>query len=318
MRTRPTRPSCVHWVAERLIPYGCGRRNQRKVKGAVVTKEIGRLRSLLFAPAVRPDFVARLSERGADAVVIDCEDATPAGSKATGRANARELAPTLAASCAVMVRINPPATEWFAADVAEGLCVDLAAVVVPKVETIEGLDTVCRALAAAGLADIGILAGLETALGVAEARPLLAHPQVVAAYFGAEDFIADMGGVRTASNLEVAYARSAVALAGRLSGVPVLDQVVTDFRDDERFVQEAREARSFGYAGKLCIHPGQVALANAAFIPSASEVDRATRLLAAYESASRLGVAAIDFEGQMVDEPLAAQARRVLDLAANG
>jgi citrate lyase subunit beta/citryl-CoA lyase len=259
--------------------------------------------------------VARLSERGADAVVIDCEDATPADAKAVGRATARELSPVLAASCKVTVRINPPSTQWFEDDVRDGLSLQLAAVVVPKVETIAGLDHVCRSLAAAGLADLGIIAGIETALGVADSRPLLAHPQVIAAYFGAEDFIADMGGVRTASNLEVVAARSTVALAGRLAGVPVLDQVVTDFRDDERFSREAAEARAFGYAGKLCIHPGQVALANTAFVPSAAEVDRAKRLLAAYESASARGVAAIDFEGQMVDEPLAAQARRVLDLA---
>ena len=72
----------------------------------------------------------------------------------------------------------------------------------------------------------------------------------------------------------------------RLAGVPVLDQVVTDFRDDDRFGREAAEARALGYAGKLCIHPGQVALATAAFVPSAAEVDRATRLLAAYAAAS--------------------------------
>lgn len=270
---------------------------------------------MLFAPAVRPDFVARLGERGADTVVIDCEDATPPDKKADGRRTVRELAPVLAATCTVIARVNPPATEWFEADVSEGLCPELSAVIVPKVETLQALDEVCRALAAAGLADLGVVAGIETALGVADSRMLLSHPQVIAAYFGAEDFIADMGGVRTASNLEVIYARSAVALAGRLAGVPVLDQVVTDFRDDERFSREAAEARALGYAGKLCIHPGQVALANTAFVPSAAEVDRAKRLLAAYAAASARGVAAIDFEGQMVDEPLAAQARRVLDLA---
>ncbi|MFZ9628387.1 MAG: HpcH/HpaI aldolase/citrate lyase family protein [Ilumatobacteraceae bacterium] len=281
-----------------------------------MTTSIRRLRSMLFAPAVRPDFVARLGERGADVVVIDCEDATPADAKGTARRTCRDLAPALAATCTVTVRINPPTTEWFEADVRDGLCPELSAVVVPKVETIEGLETVCRALADAGLAHLGVVAGLETALGVAESRALLAHPQVVAGYFGAEDFIADMGGVRTPSNHEVLYARSAVALAGRLAGVPVLDQVVTDFRDDSRFTHEAAEARALGYSGKLCIHPGQVALANSSFVPSAAEVDRATRLLAAYAAASARGVAAIDFEGQMVDEPLAAQARRVLDLAA--
>ena len=94
--------------------------------------------------------------------------------------------------------------------------------------------------------------------------------------------------------------------------MPTLDQVVTDFRNDERFVEECADARALGYAGKLCIHPGQVALANVAFTPTAEEIDRARRLLTAYERACAGGVAAIDFEGQMVDEPLAAQARRIL------
>jgi len=264
---------------------------------------------------VRPDFLAKLPGRGADAVVIDCEDATPANAKAEGRANARQYAPGLADQCEVTVRVNPPATEWFADDVRDGLVPELAAVVVPKIETLDDMETVAGALDAAGLTELGVVAGIETALGVADARRLLAHPRIIAAYFGAEDFIADMGGVRTESNAEVAYARGAVALAGRLGGVPVLDQVVTDFRDDERFRRETAEARAMGYAGKLCIHPGQVALANAGFTPTEAEVDRARRVLAAYEEANARGVAAIDFDGQMVDEPLAAQARRLLAVA---
>lgn len=276
----------------------------------------GRLRSLLFAPAVRPDFVEKLPSRGADAVVIDCEDATPANAKPEGRANARSLAPGLtAAGCQVYVRVNAQPTEWFADDVRHGLSPELAGVVVPKVESVAGLDVVSEALDAAGHTDLGVLAGIETALGVADARWLLAHPRVIAAYFGAEDFIADMGGVRTDGNGEVAFARAAVAVAGRLAGVPVLDQIVADFRNGDRFEREAGEARAMGYGGKLCIHPGQVELANRAFIPSATELERARRLLEAYESASAAGLAAIDFEGQMVDEPLAAQARRVIELA---
>ena len=279
-------------------------------------RSVPRLRSLLFAPAVRPDFVERLGERGADAVVIDCEDATPANAKAEGRANAARLAPVLAASGVVVtVRVNAQPTEWFVDDVREGLSDALVAVVVPKVESLAGLDAVDAALSAAGFDDLGVIAGLETALGVADSRQLLAHPRVVAGYFGAEDFIADMGGVRTASNDEVATARSMVALAGRLAGVPVLDQVVTDFGDLDRFRAESASARALGYSGKLCIHPGQVAVANEGFVPSEAEVARARALLAAYEEASARGVAAIDFEGQMVDQPLAAQARRVIALA---
>ena len=277
--------------------------------------EIGRLRSLLFAPAVRPDFIAKLPERGADAVVVDCEDATPAGAKDLARQHVREHVPALAQQCKVTVRVNAVASEWFADDINDGVVPEVAAIVVPKIDSVDALNTVSAALEANGLGHIGVIAGIETALGVADARLLLAHERVVAAYFGAEDFIADMGGIRTAFNEEVLYARSAVALAARLGGVPLLDQVVTDFRDDDRFIAECAQARAIGYSGKLCIHPGQVALANAAFIPSADEVDRAQRLLEVYENATSEGLAAIDFEGQMVDEPLAVQARRIIATA---
>ncbi len=274
------------------------------------------MRSLLFVPAVRPDFIAKLPQRGADAVVIDCEDATPANAKAEARVNARELTPDLVEQgCAVVVRINAVDTEWFADDVAQALLPTLAAVIVPKAESVEGLDRVASALAAAGLPNLGVLAGIETALGVADARSVLGHPMVVAGYFGAEDFIADIGGVRTPGNAEVAYARSAVALAARLARVPLLDQIVSDFRDSRRFAYEAAEARALGYSGKLCIHPNQVDLANSAWTPTEAEIDRARRLVAAYEEASARGIAAIDFEGHMVDEPLATQARRILTLA---
>jgi citrate lyase subunit beta / citryl-CoA lyase len=277
-------------------------------------QSIGRLRSLLFAPAVRPDLLAKMPGTGADGIVIDCEDATPSGAKDQGRANARRVAPTLTGT-AVFVRVNAVPTPWFADDVSQGLDPGLAGVVVPKVEDGAQLDVAADALRAAGLGHLGLVAGLETGLGVADARTLLAHRAVVAGYFGAEDFIADLGGVRTASNAEVLYARSHVALAGRLAGVPTLDQIVADFRNADAFVAEAAEARALGFKGKLCIHPGQVALANRAFVPSAAEVDRARRLLAAYEESTAVGVAAIDFEGQMVDEPLAAQARQVLAAA---
>ncbi|MEZ5343875.1 MAG: CoA ester lyase [Acidimicrobiales bacterium] len=274
---------------------------------------ITKLRSLLFMPAVRPEMVAKGPRSGADGMVIDCEDATPANAKAEGRRLALELAPGLSGEpILVFVRVNAVPTEWFADDIAHGLDASLDGVVVPVVETTAQLDEAAAALAAAGLSHLGIIAGIETALGVADCRELLAHRAVVGGYFGAEDFIADMGGIRTESNVEVAYARGRVALAGRLAGVPVLDQIVANFKDDDRLHRENAEARAMGYAGKLCIHPQQVAIANADFMPSAAEVDRATRLLAAYDDATAAGIAAIAFEGQMVDEPLAAQARQII------
>jgi citrate lyase subunit beta/citryl-CoA lyase len=99
--------------------------------------------------------------------------------------------------------------------------------------------------------------------------------------------------------------------------VQAIDQVVTTFGDDEHFLADAAQGRALGYGGKLCIHPAQVPLANRAFSPSPEEIDHARRLLAAYEAATARGVAAIDFEGQMVDEPLARHARAILAAAGD-
>lgn len=281
-----------------------------------MVRPISRVRSVLFAPAVRPDVLAKLADRGADVVVIDCEDATPPGAKVEARQHARQFGSEVAASgTQALVRVNPVASEWFDDDIRDALSPGLAGIVVPKIERVTDLDRIAEALDAAGHADLGVVAGLETALGVVDARLLLGHDRVIAAYFGAEDFIADMGGRRTIGNAEVHFARSAAVLAGRLAGVPMIDQVVTDFRNDDAFAVEAAEARDLGYRGKLCIHPRQVQLAHDAFTPTPDEVDRARRLIAAHAAASADGRAAIDFEGQMVDAPVVAQARQLIELA---
>ena len=270
-----------------------------------------RLRSLLFAPAVRPDLLRKMPRTDADAIVIDLEDATPPDAKDAGRVEMRSAVADLAGQLPILVRVNDDTTPWHDDDLDSLPTEGLAGIVVPKIETIAGLDSLAARLNDRGL-DMPVIGGVETALGVADARPLLAHDVVSAAYFGAEDFIADLGGVRTVSNDEVAYARAQVALAGRLADVTVIDQIVADFTDDDRCRRECLQARAMGYGGKLCIHPSQVAIANEAFLPSSEEIDRARRLLEAYDDAKAQGVASVAFEGQMVDEPVARQARRVL------
>ncbi len=272
-----------------------------------------RIRSLLFAPAVRPDLVRKMPAVSADAVVIDCEDATPVAAKDSARIDASALAIEIGGQVPTFIRVNDVDTPWFSDDIAS-LPDTVAGIVLPKVETTAGLEFAAESLATAGLSDLPVIAGIETALGIADARTLLQHPLISGAYFGAEDFVADMGGIRSADNHEVHHARSVVALAGRLAEVPVIDQIVADFHDDERCRTECEQARAMGYSGKLCIHPAQVAIANSAFTPSPEELDHARRLVSAYEDASARGLAAIDFEGHMVDEPVANQARNLLRL----
>ena len=202
-----------------------------------------RWRSMLFVPGHRPDLAAKATRSSPDVVVLDLEDAVPPTTKAEARPAVAEAAAALRGRVPVCVRVNPPGTPWFADDVA-ALPEGLAAVVVPKWEA---------------PVDVGapVVAGLESVAGVADVRTLLGPP-VVACYFGAEDFVADLGGVRTRGNTEVLYARSAVGIAARLAGVPALDMVTLDYGDGDRFTEEAAGARALGYAGKLCIHPAQV------------------------------------------------------------
>lgn len=274
-----------------------------------------RLRSLLFAPASRPDMCAKLPRSDPDGVVLDLEDAVALSAKAEARSQARAAAVDLRRlhpELALFARVNPPGSEWFADDVAQGLAAELTGVVVPKLESAAQVNVVQQALTKVGRDQLLLLAGIETAAGVAQVADVLEHPRVHIAYFGAEDFITDMGGVRTDNGLEVLYARSEVALAARLAGVPVLDQVVTAFGDDERFLADAAVGRSIGYSGKLCIHPAQVPLANQSFSPSPEERERARALLAVWREALARGEASVAFEGQMVDEPLARRARALL------
>jgi citrate lyase subunit beta / citryl-CoA lyase len=268
------------------------------------------IRSLLFAGATRADLVAKLPTVGADAVVIDLEDAVPEAEKDAARAALPALVES-ADGAQVMVRVNAAATRWFEADVEAVAALTVFGIVLPKVEHPEDLAGVSDHLGEA----VEVVAGIESARGVADVDELLGTG-ATAAYFGAEDYIADLGGRRTYDGHEVLYARSRVALAARLAGVPSLDQVVVDFRDDGVFASDAELGRAIGYRGKLCIHPRQVEIANRVFGASPEEVERAQALLAAWEQGKAAGVAAISFEGAMVDGPAVRMALDTLERAS--
>lgn len=267
-----------------------------------------RWRSALFVPGNRPDLATKAARSGADVVVLDLEDAVPPDSKAEARSLVHEAARALAGIIPVAVRVNPPGTAWFAEDAA-ALPEDLQAVVVPKLESAAQLDEVAAAVGRRPL-----LAGIETVRGVVDAREVLRHP-VVACYFGAEDYVVDLGGVRTEGNAEVAWARSWVAVCARLGGMAALDLVTLQYGDADRFTREALEAKALGYAGKLCIHPAQVPLANAAFAPSPESILWAQRVVAAFDES---GGVTVGVAGEMVDEVVAARARGILDEVGEG
>lgn len=278
---------------------------------------LSRIRSVLVAPANREDMVSKLPRSKPDAVILDLEDAVAPGAKNAARALARDGAQRLSAEhpeMSVFIRVNGVGTPWFYDDIATVAYPELSAVVIPKLESLGDVETAADSLAQTGCAEVPIFAGIETAAGVMAVEALLVPP-VELVYFGAEDFVADMSGARTVGNHEVLYARSRVALAARVKGVWPIDQVVVAYSDEQRFISDATEGRNLGFGGKVCIHPSQVGLANRVFFPSAEEVTRARRMLESYEQASENGISAIAFEGRMIDEPMARQARSILKVA---
>ena len=269
-------------------------------------RTLTRARSLLFMPATRADMIAKIPRIGPDVAVADLEDAVGAADKERARAIAAAAIDALGDSpVTVLIRVNAIGTPWFDGDVAAAAGCAAAGIVVPKLATPQELGHVRQTLAEHSWSDAVLVAGLETALGVADARALLSHG-VSAVYFGAEDYIADIGGRRTRAGAEVLYARSRVALAAHLAGLPALDQVVTDLADDEHFLADAAGGRDLGYQGKMCIHPRQVPLAHQVFTPTPAELAHAREVVAAAES----GVAVVD--GQMTDEAHVRMARTTL------
>jgi citrate lyase subunit beta / citryl-CoA lyase len=278
-----------------------------------------RLRSTLFAPANRPDLVSKTPRSGPDAVIIDLEDGTPAAAKVSARGQGASAAKNLSVdgySGLIMLRVNSPGTEWFEDDLEAYAAGPFGGIVVPKTETASQVRDIEAWLRDLGVPDRAVVWGIESVRGVVEAVPALGASELgVAAYFGAEDYIADLGGRRTARGEETFYARTEVAMACRLAGLVAIDQVVTAIRDEDQFRADAQFALDVGFGGKMCVHPSQVALCHALFTPSPEAVDRARRLLECYDYALAEGRATANFEGQMIDGPLVAQARQVLDRA---
>jgi citrate lyase subunit beta / citryl-CoA lyase len=271
------------------------------------------LRSLLFAPGNRPDLIAKLPRSNPDGVVIDLEDAVATHQKEEARVIAKKSMQNLLATsptCKVFLRTNAVNTSWFEKDL-DALSQGITGLVLPKVESATHLEQAHQSLKSIGWENLPIIAGIETARGVACVGEIN-HASLIALYFGAEDFITDMGGLRNADNFEVLYARSQVVLQARICGLHALDIIDADFRNQEAFRKSALQGRALGYAGKMCIHPGQVPIANEIFSASSQEIERARALLHAYNEALGKHSGVFEFEGQMIDEPMLKRARMIL------
>lgn len=281
------------------------------------------IRSFFIAPANRPDLVLKFPRFRADCSILDLEDGTPVSEKSSAREGLASLVGAVRAaglSGILGVRVNEPWSDWHLADVEAAAALPIDLLVIPKLEAPDQLFAAVHALRRAERSDDrgrSIMAGIETVRGVARSEQIFnAYPEIRSMYFGAEDFLADIGGNRTRASTEVQFARSSVLLHAKQSGLTAIDQPIADVRDDALFQTDAEQGRQMGYDGKVCLLPRQVEIAHAVFTPSPEEVAQAQRLLDAYADAERRGIGTIEFEGRMIDGPLVKRAQRAVTLGA--
>jgi citrate lyase subunit beta / citryl-CoA lyase len=268
-------------------------------------------RSLLFVPATRLERLGKAFDAGADAVIVDLEDAVAPDSKEGARAAlAVHLAQLSDAQRArLLVRINAVGTPWHGADLAL-MAVwakhGLGAVMLPKSEDPESLHDMVTRLGPAGQ----VVALIESLAGLDHVDALAREPQVLRLAFGHLDFQLDLGMRCTPGEPELAWVRNALVAASRRARLPApIDGVTTDAGNAGRLLVDATRARAFGFGGKLCIHPAQVACVNQAFSPSAAELDWAQRVLA---GAAEHGGQAFSLDGRMVDLPVIRSAEALI------
>jgi citrate lyase subunit beta/citryl-CoA lyase len=285
-------------------------------------------RSFLFAPGNHARRVEKALTLGADAVILDLEDAVATSDKAAARKPVAE-ALKRPRRCRGYVRPNAASTPWCYRDLVETIHDKVDGVVLPKVESAADLHAIDWLIAALerehGIAEgtIDLIPMVETAAGVARVdrilqarslRPYRAPWRVKRVAFGAADYSLDVGLVPSHEEPELAEARARVVLASRAAGMEgPLDSPWFHLRDMEGFRRALERSRRGGFQGRLCVHPDQVPVANELFTPSADEVARAERIVAAFRQAEAKGAAAVEVDGQMVDYPVAHRAQGLLD-----
>ncbi|MFD0859049.1 HpcH/HpaI aldolase/citrate lyase family protein [Roseovarius aquimarinus] len=251
---------------------------------------------VLFVPADRPERIAKAAAAGADAVIVDLEDAVAPDARGAAREGLDAAMSGIAAP--LVLRINAAGTPWHASDLMAAARLPLAAVMLAKAETGESCAQVARATGKP------VIALVETARGIADLAGIAAASSRMA--FGSIDYAADLGMGHTRQSLLAA--RAALVLAARLADQPApLDGVTTATRDAALVEEECRHATEMGMGGKLLIHPAQIAPARRGFAPTEDEARWARRVLEAAGDG-----AAVQMDGAMIDAPVIARARRIL------
>jgi citrate lyase subunit beta/citryl-CoA lyase len=267
----------------------------------------GPARSWLFVPATRPDRFAKAAASGADRVILDLEDAVAPEDKVDARRGL--MTATIPRQVPVYVRVNSALTPWFEEDLGVARTLAIRGVLLPKADSTAHVE---RALAAITPEHV-VVPIIETAAGLWNVLDVARCPRVERLVFGALDFTLDTG-IQDADGAFDAV-RSRIVVASKVAGIaPPVDLVTLAIDDEDLLRRHAGRSRTFGFGGKLCIHPKQIPITNDAFRPSDEEVAWARAILD--ELATRPGDAVFSHNGELVDRPVIERAKQVIETAS--
>ncbi|MGH9504893.1 MAG: aldolase/citrate lyase family protein [Terriglobales bacterium] len=277
-------------------------------------------RSRLYLPGSEPKYFINASLHGPDAIILDLEDSVHHAEKDTARILVRNALRVVDfGNCERMVRINqlPMGLE----DLAEIVPESPDLVLLPKAELPEQVAETDRMIGELkgryGITrPIWLMPILESALGIENASAIArASRNVVALTIGLEDFTADLGVVKTAEGRESLYARMRLVNAARALGVQAIDSVFGDVGDMDGLRAWAESSRALGFEGMGCIHPGQIPVIHSAFAPSPAEIEKALKIVAAFEEAQQRGLGVVSMGSKMIDPPVVQRAQKLVELA---
>ena len=280
------------------------------------------MRSKLFVPASRPELFAKALSSAADAISFDLEDAVEESRKPAARAALQNLfkEDLSANQKLIVVRINAIETPHFLADLDAIVCAATQVINIPMVEApatiIAAASALARLEAQRGLTrPIGILVNIESPKGLRRAAELAgAHSRVVGLQIGFGDLFAPLG-IASCEPAALQAVRVAVRFAAGEAGVQAYDGAFVDIANPEAFKLDAQAAQRLGFAGKSCIHPSQIALANEVFRPSDAAIAHAVRVLEATSQKLAAGVGAFVVDGRLIDGPFITEAEHTVALA---
>jgi citrate lyase subunit beta/citryl-CoA lyase len=274
-------------------------------------------RSRLYVPGNEPKYFINAALHGADAIILDLEDSVHPNEKDAARVLVRNaLRAVDFLRCERMVRINQ--LPLGLKDLEEIVPESPDLILLPKVETsrhvLDAVEKMAEIKANFGITRrTWLMPIIESALGIEKAYEIAtASEEIAALTFGLEDYTADLGVVKTATGAESLFARQRVVNAARAAGIQAIDSVFSDVGDVDALRTWAVNSRAMGFEGMGCVHPSQITVIHEAFAPTAAEIEKARKIVAAYNEAHEKGLGVVSLGSKMIDAPVIQRARKLM------